>query len=143
VLLIDPDGRVLLIEERVTGATHWLTPGGGREPGESAVQAAARETYEETSLLLELDPGAPVVHTRQRRWQWDGVTYEQTDDYFLVVLDHRPEVAAAALTELEQATLLGFRWWSVDELRATSDEIEPPDLADLLDRLRRTGGLSA
>ena len=32
VVLLDPDGRVLLIHERIESGTHWLTPGGGCAP---------------------------------------------------------------------------------------------------------------
>ena len=41
---------------------------------------------------------------------------------------------------MEVETLIGFRWWSVEELRAVTDEvIVPADLADLLERLRSSG----
>jgi 8-oxo-dGTP pyrophosphatase MutT (NUDIX family) len=139
VLLLDPSGRVLLIHERIDVGTHWLTPGGGREPGESLPRAAVRELYEETSLRIDLDEQTEPVHVVQRSWQWREARFFQTDHFFLVTLDHRPEVAPAALTEMEAETLLGFQWWSVDELRGASVVIEPPDLADLLERLRPTG----
>jgi hypothetical protein len=31
--------------------------------------------------------------------------------------------------------VLGHRWWSRTELRATDDQVFPAELADLLDRL--------
>jgi 8-oxo-dGTP pyrophosphatase MutT (NUDIX family) len=143
VVLVDPTGRVLLIHERIEAGTHWLTPGGGREPGESLPRAASRELYEETSLRIDLDDEAEPVHVVQRSWQWRDARFLQTDHFFLVVLDHRPEVAPAALTDMEAETLLGLRWWSVEELRATAEVIEPPDLADLLERLRPAGARPA
>ena len=46
-----PLARVLLIrKKRGMGAGKWNAPGGKVEPGESAVQAAVRETREETGL---------------------------------------------------------------------------------------------
>lgn len=45
------------------------------------------------------------------------------------------EVAAQGLTAVERQTLVGHRWWSAQELRSTGEIIEPPELADLLDRL--------
>ncbi|MDE2290766.1 MAG: 8-oxo-dGTP diphosphatase [Elusimicrobia bacterium] len=47
-------GRVLLIrKKRGMGAGKWNAPGGKLEPGESAADAAARETREETGVSPE------------------------------------------------------------------------------------------
>jgi 8-oxo-dGTP pyrophosphatase MutT (NUDIX family) len=137
VLLLDGDGAVLLIHERIEGGAHWLTPGGGVEGDESLALAAVRELYEETSLVVELDAAAAPVHTVQRVWHWRGASYFQTDHFFVVQLDGRPPVTPAAPTAMELETLIGFEWWSVAALRANIDQvIEPPDLADVLERLR-------
>jgi 8-oxo-dGTP pyrophosphatase MutT (NUDIX family) len=135
VLLVDPEQCVLLIHERITSGTHWLTPGGGQEPGESLQEAAVREVFEETSIRVDLEPDAEVVHIQQRFWHWDAMTYDQTDHFFFVRLQSRPPVEPAAPTEMERETLLGHRWWSVAELRAATDRIEPPDLGDVLEQL--------
>jgi 8-oxo-dGTP diphosphatase len=45
------DGRVLLIRRAVPeGELVWQLPAGKIEPGEDALAAAARETFEETGL---------------------------------------------------------------------------------------------
>jgi 8-oxo-dGTP pyrophosphatase MutT (NUDIX family) len=140
IVLIDPAGAVLLIHERIEGGTHWLTPGGGVESGESLALAAVRELYEETSLQVELDRNEQPIHVVERIWHWRGHSYHQIDHFFVVWLADRPDVSPAAPTAMEQETLLGFRWWSIDDLRANRDEpIEPPDLADLLERVCRPG----
>lgn len=46
LLIRDPDGRILLLRRSDTGA--WALPGGHIEKGESAWEAAVRETEEET-----------------------------------------------------------------------------------------------
>jgi 8-oxo-dGTP pyrophosphatase MutT (NUDIX family) len=142
VLLLDGGGHVLLIHERIHGGTHWLTPGGGREPGESLQQAAVREVYEETGIRVRLDPALDPVHTYRRAWQWDGVTYDQTDHFFLAQVPSRPDLQPAALTAMEHQTLLGHRWWSTSELRAANDTFEPAELADILERLAPPGRLT-
>jgi 8-oxo-dGTP diphosphatase len=51
--IIVHDGRVLMARRRVTeGELSWQFPAGGIEAGESAEQAAVRETVEETGLTV-------------------------------------------------------------------------------------------
>jgi 8-oxo-dGTP pyrophosphatase MutT (NUDIX family) len=139
VLLLDPNGCVLLIHERIEPGTHWLTPGGGVEPGEQLSQAAARELYEETGLQVTISAADLPVHERQRLWHWRGASYDQRDHFFVVRVDPRPEITPAGLTSMEQETLLEMRWWSAADLHDAGDEvIEPPDLAAVLDRIART-----
>jgi 8-oxo-dGTP diphosphatase len=46
-------GRLLLVRRRVTeGSLSWQFPAGQIEPGESAEDAAVRETFEETGLVV-------------------------------------------------------------------------------------------
>ncbi len=58
-VLTRPSGDTLLITRRARGlrshAGQWALPGGRREPGESAEDAALRELHEETGLLLAAD----------------------------------------------------------------------------------------
>jgi ADP-ribose pyrophosphatase YjhB (NUDIX family) len=56
-LIIDPDGRVLLIEH--TYVSGWHLPGGGVEPSETLQEALERELKEECNVEL-LAP--PVLH---------------------------------------------------------------------------------
>lgn len=141
VLLIDPDARVLLIHERIEdGSTHWLTPGGGVEAGEHPRAAAVREAYEETGLVLELAPDVEAVHVTRRLWSWGGTTYDQIDHFFVASVPAGAQIRPRGLTEVEQATVLGHRWWSVDELRGTDEVLLPADLADVLATLLRGHG---
>ncbi len=145
LLLIDPDGRLLLIHERTDdgAATFWITPGGGLEPGETPQQAAVRETYEETGIEITLLPDAPVAHSRVRSWRGDGVTYEQTDHFFTVSVAAGLTFAPAGLTDVERDLWLGNRWWTPAELRASDETFVPADVAELVQSvgpISRTAG---
>jgi|KBSSwiStaDraftv2_1062776.scaffolds.fasta_scaffold09704_9 8-oxo-dGTP pyrophosphatase MutT (NUDIX family) len=134
LLLIDADDRVLLIHERYddAGSTHWLTPGGGVEGDESLPVAAAREAYEETGIAVQLPVDAPSVLVTQRLWSWRHLHFDQTDHFFLARVPSGLDVVPQGLTEVESQTLLGHRWWALDELRATDEVILPGELADVL-----------
>ncbi|HXZ63559.1 MAG TPA: CoA pyrophosphatase [Streptosporangiaceae bacterium] len=58
-VLAAPGGDTLLITRRARGlsshAGQWALPGGRRDPGESAEDAALRELHEETGLQLAAD----------------------------------------------------------------------------------------
>lgn len=135
-LLIDPAGRVLLIHERFEDGTHWLTPGGGLEPGELPWQAAIREVFEETGIVISLDDDSPEVLTTRRLWSWRHLSFDQTDHFFAVPVPSGLSVVPKALTEVENQTLIGHGWWTADQLRATVEQVVPAGLAQLLDELR-------
>jgi 8-oxo-dGTP diphosphatase len=55
-LIIVQAERVLLFYRQRDGQVYYITPGGGREPGETLIEAAYREAVEETSLEIVLGP---------------------------------------------------------------------------------------
>jgi 8-oxo-dGTP pyrophosphatase MutT (NUDIX family) len=51
--VVHRDGRFLIVEERINGATVFNQPAGHVEDRESMVQAVVRETWEETAWRFE------------------------------------------------------------------------------------------
>src|SRR5580704_12370259 len=83
VVLLDPDGRVLLMryDDGPPNGRHWSTPGGGLEPGEDYASAAARELVEETGWT-DIEVGAEV-HRRDLVMGYAGETVRQHERFFL------------------------------------------------------------
>jgi 8-oxo-dGTP pyrophosphatase MutT (NUDIX family) len=142
VLLLDPDGRVLLFSgvdpSEPSRPPIWFPVGGGVDQGETLEEAAVREVKEETGLLIS-DLG-PMVMTRHVDFTFDGDSYDQYESYFAVRTDaFAPD--PMGWSEVEQRVMVGSRWWSLDDLRATDATIYPERLAELLEQL--LGGQTA
>lgn len=139
VLLNDLD-RVLLFRGidpvDVDAGSWWFTPGGGVDPNESLEQAARRELIEETGID-DLNLG-PCVWTRLAQFTFEGVEFEQREWFFLARTAQRT-VSTAGFLDYEQRSMTEHRWWSVDELRGTSEVVWPRDLASLLATLLTAG----
>ncbi len=136
VLLIDPEDRVLLFSgidrTQPDQPPVWFAVGGAVQQGETIKEAGIRETAEETGLRIG-DPG-PAVFSRSFHWVFEGAGYEQQETYFLVRTPHLV-IAQGGWTDVEKATVVDHRWWSIEDLRRTSDIVYPEDLAALLARL--------
>jgi 8-oxo-dGTP pyrophosphatase MutT (NUDIX family) len=140
-LVFDPEDRLLLIAyeaqrpidpSRPENRTFWFMPGGGLEPGESHAQACLRELGEEIGVFdAEIGPQVAAC---------DGPFFlfpkprDARERYFVVRLPS-DEVDTGRLAETEDSTVLGTRWWTLDELDASSERIEPAGLAHLARRI--------
>ncbi|TDC21965.1 NUDIX hydrolase [Streptomyces sp. 8K308] len=103
-VIIDDDGRALLIQRRDNG--HWEPPGGVLEPGETIPDALAREVLEETGIKI----AQPAALT--------GVYKNMTG--LIVSLVFRCEaIEGQATTGAETRAL---RWTGRDEVAALADE---------------------
>jgi 8-oxo-dGTP pyrophosphatase MutT (NUDIX family) len=137
MFVLDDDQRVLLMHERRdigSQLSHWITPGGGVEPGETLAEAAVREVYEETGLLLHLDPAAEPMFRERVRFSIAGHDLDQTNYYFLVRVPNGLTVEPAGHTEIERQVVLGHRWWPLAELAASDVVREPVTMVELIER---------
>ena len=119
--VFDRDGRVLLVERgQPPGDGLWTVPGGRLEPGETLVQAVAREVREETGLVVEVGTLSCVVE-------------RISDDHHFVILDYLARVIGGTLAAASDVRAAKF----VDR-----DELARLPLTDglmpLLERARAT-----
>ncbi|MGW7433008.1 NUDIX hydrolase [Streptomyces sp. NPDC054861] len=143
VVLLDPDDRILLLhgyEPDAPEQTWWFTPGGGLEGDESHAEAALRELAEETGIT-DVDLG-PVVWQRICSFPFDGRRWDQ-DEWYYLARTTQTATSPRGLTELEERSVAGLRWWTSAELSAARETVYPTRLAELLHTLLDEGPPSA
>ena len=135
-IVLDDDDRVLLLRIAANddGLQLWLTPGGGRDPGESDDAALRRELFEE--IGVEHPVIGPCVWTRENVFRWKG-EWLRALERFHVVRIHPNQLGRGAPEEHELDA--PRRWFSVDELRTLNEVFVPRDMPGLLARLLQDG----
>jgi 8-oxo-dGTP pyrophosphatase MutT (NUDIX family) len=137
VILLDPRDRVLLFRNLLPDPWRgegWLTPGGALDPGETAADAAARELREETGHRLSPVQLGPAVAVTAGCWR-SGDTIFETRNWHFCGRTETDAVDIGGQDEEEMEVMLGYRWWSVAELRDTRELVLPVGLHTVLPTL--------
>ncbi len=118
-----PEGlRILLITSRDTG--RWVIPKGNVEPGQTAAEAAARETYEEAGVLGQVTDIPLGIYTYGKR-QRSGVVVPATVEVY-------PLEFSTQLKKWPERKQRRLRWMTVPKAAGLVAE---PGLSLLLLRL--------
>ena len=136
VLVLDEAERMLLFLDSDLGldpVLHWwVTPGGGVDPGESDLEAAVRELWEETGLVVQAGDLVGPLLTRLVVHGYSDKIADQTEVFYVVRVPAF-EVDTSAHTEEERLTVADIRWWTLEDLATTDDDVWPRDVLAVLD----------
>ena len=121
VLPVAGDGSCLLLLEQDParpGKPYWSTVGGAVDPGETPVQAAARELREETGVAVRPDDLVGPVRERTCAYTWGGVDYAGTATVYALPLDRGTAISFDLLEHEEVGNVLDSRWLTPAEAAA-------------------------
>lgn len=140
VIVYDPSHRVLLLkthfDPEVQLPARWITPGGGIDEDETALEAAIRELREETGLQIRPEDLGDPIASFTGRWDWgDGINHHTFVDYFFKLEYPQFELDESGWTDDERRDVLEHRWWAVEDLANSEELVGPPELVQLLETL--------
>ena len=107
----------------------WGLIGGGINEGESLTDAAHREIREETGLTAVALGRVILERNKVMPFGDEAVLFEEQ---YLIGRTRVTAVSWDGIEEAERRIFLDLRWWTLDDLRQTTETVFPEGLADLV-----------
>ncbi len=137
VVVLDAEDRILLFHARDITApelgTWWELPGGGTEPGETYVDTAIRELYEETGIAVVPDQLSAPNWRRTATFRYRGGRRLQHELVLTARLPGTATIDISGQLDYELEDYPESRWWPVADLRASAERFYPGRLAEVID----------
>jgi 8-oxo-dGTP pyrophosphatase MutT (NUDIX family) len=139
LVVIDAADRILLLHVQDLSnpqfGTAWELPGGGVEADETFVDAATRELREETGLEIRPECIEAPRWRRQIEYVYRGVCRHQRELVALVrISESSPSTYDSLRVGAEKEDVIEARWWSIEQIRSSSERLYPRSLPTLLPR---------
>ncbi|GMO66718.1 MAG: hypothetical protein Ta2A_15020 [Treponemataceae bacterium] len=114
IIIADTDGKILFVKRGKNPRKGFLAfPGGFTDPGENAEDAARRETFEETGLVLD---AVTYICSFPNTYPFNGMVYATCDSFFAGI----PESSKTPLLERlsHDDEIAGYELCAVDSPEA-------------------------
>ncbi|MCI5178564.1 MAG: NUDIX domain-containing protein [Candidatus Electrothrix sp. AW3_4] len=135
LMIINEQKQLLLFQykDEHHAEPFWATAGGELRPGESSLEAAKRELYEETGLDDAI--GRMVMKRKEVFAVARSVPALWREQYYLVQCSSQKTVFAAEWTEEEKSTIQQWKWWSLEEMDGKAHCFKPECLPELFGKI--------
>ncbi|MFM7404180.1 MAG: NUDIX hydrolase [Erythrobacter sp.] len=131
IIVLDPAGCALMFRFDVPGRDpFWVTAGGECDPGESFVDAAGRELFEETGIVIT-DPGPELARLTPEFVTVEGEQVQADERYFIVQVADT-DIDTSQHTELERQVVSSHRWFTLSDLSDWPEAVFPVELSDMI-----------